>query len=104
MAACGLAGGGGKGSPVWCYWADLEILGGTEGGTQHTHAPASEGERAQGLFCDAGFQFASASALGHSVSCFLSHAAIWETAIEGGRGWRGGVSGSGLVLGYAVPA
>lgn len=85
----------GKGSPVWCYWADLAILGGwREGGHARARAPASGRERAQGLFCDAGFQFASASALGHGVSCFLSHAAIWETAIGGdgdGKGRRGGV-------------
>lgn len=86
----------------------LGDFGGMEGGGTHTHAraPASGGERAQGLFCDAGFQFASASALGHGVSCFLSHAAIWETAIGGDGDGKagGGVSGSGLVLGDAVAA
>lgn len=84
LAALGLAGGGGgKRSPAWCYWADLEIFGGDGGRGPRAHAPASGGERAQGLFCDAGFQFASAGALGHGVSCSLSHAAIWATAIGG---------------------
>lgn len=94
-ARIGRGGGGGKGSPVWCYWADLEILGGwREGG--HAHAPALGGERAQGLFCDAGFQFASAGVLGHGVSCFLSQAAIWESAIGG----NGDGEGGSLALGW----
>lgn len=46
-------------------------------------------EHAQGWFCDAGFQFASAGALGHGVSRFVSCTAIW--------GGKGGVPYSRLV-------
>lgn len=90
--------GGWEREPSLVLPGRLGEFGGIAGGG-HTHAPASGGEHAQGLFCDAGFQFASAGALGHGVSCFLSHTTIWETAMGGGWAWRGGLClwvGAGL--------
>lgn len=37
--------GSGKGSPVWCYWADLEILAGWREGATGTRACVGRGAR-----------------------------------------------------------
>lgn len=92
-------GGVGKGAQFGVTGQTWRFWGGWREGDTHTHAPASGRERAQGLFCDAGFQFASARALGHGVSYFVSH-----HGDRGGQGWQGVVPWAlGLVLGYMVP-
>lgn len=91
LAALALAGGGGVGEgaqfgvtgQIWRFWG---WDGGREGGGPRAHAPAWGGERAQGWFCDAGFQLASAGSLGHGGSCWLSPAALWGTEIGGTGG------------------
>lgn len=92
-------GGVGKGAQFGVTGQTWRFWGGWREEDPHTHAPASRRERAQGLFCDAGFLFASASALGHGVSYFVSH-----HGDRGGQGWQGVVPWAlGLVLGYMVP-
>lgn len=93
-ARIGRGWGGGNGSPVWCYWADLAILGGMEAGMEGWTMPASGGESSQGWFCDAGFQLASAGRAGTrrqllSVSCCrLGHSDRGDRGGPGGaRGW-----------------
>lgn len=93
---------GKKGSPLWCYRADLEIFGGGDGDTR---APASRVERAQGAFCGAGFQLASASALGHGLSRFVSiPGAIWGGGGGTGMAAGGSRSPSRVVLRGEVPS
>lgn len=75
------------------------------GGDGDTRAPASRVERAQGAFCGAGFQLASASALGHGLSRFVSiPGAIWGGGGGTGMAAGGSRSPSRVVLRGEVPS